>query len=51
MSVMTVTKEVHFATRTRGRREIVPGPQPIAEVTDEGRVWRVSWRSRSESTG
>jgi len=42
MSVMTVTKEVHFATRTRGRREIVPGPQPIAEVTDEGRVPRVA---------
>ena len=42
MPGMTVTKEIHFATRTRGRREIVEGPRPVAEVNDEGRVPRVS---------
>lgn len=42
MSAVTVTKEIHFATRTRGRREIVEGPRPIADVTDEGRVPRVA---------
>lgn len=42
MSVVTVTKSIHFATRQRGRREIVDGPKPIAEITDEGRVPRVA---------
>ncbi len=42
MPGMTVTKGIHFATRTRGRREIVEGPRPVAEVNDEGRVPRVS---------
>ena len=42
MPGVTVTKEIHFATRTRGRREIVEGPRPVAEVTDEGRVPRVA---------
>lgn len=42
MRSATVTKSIHFATRNRGRREIVPGPKPVAEVTDEGRVPRVA---------
>ncbi|MFO0873166.1 MAG: hypothetical protein U0575_04240 [Phycisphaerales bacterium] len=42
MSGMTLTKSIHFATRHRGRREIVPGPKPVEEVTDEGRVPRVA---------
>jgi hypothetical protein len=42
MPGMTVTKEIHFATRTRGRREIVEGPRPVAQVTEEGRVPRVA---------
>ncbi|MFO0829667.1 MAG: hypothetical protein U0572_16120 [Phycisphaerales bacterium] len=42
MSAVTVTKEIHFATRTRGRREIVDGPRPITDATNEGRVPRVA---------
>lgn len=42
MPGVTRTKTIHFATRHRGRREIVPGPKPIADVTDEGRVPRVA---------
>lgn len=42
MPGMTVTKGIHFATRTRGRREIVEGPRPVAQVTEEGRVPRVA---------
>lgn len=42
MPGMTVTKGIHFATRNRGRREIVEGPRPVADVNDEGRVPRVA---------
>jgi hypothetical protein len=42
MHGVTVTKQIHFSMRNRGRREIVAGPMPVAEVTDEGRVPRVA---------
>jgi len=42
MRGMTVTKEIHFAKRTRRCREIVAGPRPLAAVTDERRVPRVA---------
>lgn len=42
MPGVTLTKPIHFATRHRGRREIVPGPKPVSDVTDEGRVPRIA---------
>ncbi|MBS0186917.1 MAG: hypothetical protein JSS51_02540 [Planctomycetes bacterium] len=39
---VTVTKQVHFSMRNRGRREMKPGPAPITETTPEGSVPRVS---------
>ena len=42
MKTSTVTKRIHFSMRSRGRREIVEGPKPVPEVTDEGRVPRVA---------
>jgi len=42
MPDMTVTRTVHFATRSRRQREIVEGARPIAQVTDEGRVPRIA---------
>ena len=42
MSNVTVTKQIHFSMRNRGRREIREGPKAIPEVTDEGRVPRVT---------
>lgn len=42
MSNVTVTKQIHFSMRNRGRREIREGPKSIPEVTDEGRVPRVT---------
>lgn len=42
MKTSTVTKRIHFSMRNRGRREIVEGPKPVPEVTDEGRVPRVA---------
>lgn len=42
MSSVTVTKQIHFSMRNRGRREIVEGPKTVTEITDEGRVPRVS---------
>lgn len=42
MSSATVTKQIHFSMRNKGRREIVEGPKPVPEVTDVGRVPRVT---------
>lgn len=42
MPSVTVTKQIHFSMRNRGRREIREGPKPIPEVTVEGRVPRVA---------
>jgi len=42
MPSVTVTKQIHFSMRNRGRREIAEGPKPVPEVTDEGRVPRVA---------
>ncbi len=42
MPGVTVTKQVHFARRNRGRREVREGPRPVPEVTDDGRVPRVA---------
>jgi hypothetical protein len=42
MPNVTVTKQIHFSMRNRGRREIREGPKPIPEVTEEGRVPRVA---------
>jgi hypothetical protein len=42
MPAVTVTRQIHFSMRNRGRREIVEGPMPIPEVTDDGRVPRVA---------
>lgn len=42
MSAITVTRQVHFATRTRGRRALVEGPRSVPAVTAEGRVPRVA---------
>jgi hypothetical protein len=39
---VTVTKQIHFSMRSRGRREMKPGPAPITETTPEGSVPRVS---------
>lgn len=41
MPAVTVTKQIHFSMRNRGRREIREGPMPVPDVTDEGRVPRV----------
>lgn len=42
MPDMTVTRPIHFATRSHRRREIVEGARPITKVTAEGRVPRVA---------
>lgn len=42
MPGVTVTKQVHFATQNRGRREMREGPRPVPEVTAEARVPRVA---------
>ncbi len=39
---LTVTRKVHFSTRNKGRREIRPGPQPVADDVPAGRVPRVA---------
>ena len=38
---LTVKKPIHFSMANRGRREIVPGPQPERD-TPQGRIPRVS---------
>jgi len=42
MPDMTVTRPIHFATRSHRRREIIEGARPIAEVTAAGRVPRIA---------
>lgn len=42
MSDVTVTKQIHFSMRNRGRREMREGPKPVLQVTCEGRVPRVA---------
>ena len=42
MSDVTVTKQIHFSMRNRGRREMREGPKPVPQVTGEGRVPRVA---------
>lgn len=37
-----ITRKVHFRTRSRGRREIRPGPAPVPTRTPEGTVPRIS---------
>jgi len=39
---VTVTKQVHFARRSKGRKEMRSGPAPVPRRTPEGRVPRVS---------
>ncbi|MFG0243662.1 MAG: hypothetical protein ACF8R9_12820 [Phycisphaerales bacterium JB054] len=39
---LSVTKQIHFATRSRGRREICDEPAPVPERVPEGTVPRVS---------
>lgn len=29
---LTVTRKIHFATRAKGRREILPGPEPVRDL-------------------
>jgi hypothetical protein len=41
MPNVTVTKQIHFSMRNRGRREICEGPKAVPTVTNEGRVPRV----------
>lgn len=37
-----VTQKIHFARRSKGRREMCDGPAPVPPRTPEGRVPRVS---------
>jgi hypothetical protein len=39
---LTVTGQIHFRRRGRGRQELVEGPRPEAAVFEPGRVPRVS---------
>jgi hypothetical protein len=39
---LSVTRQIHFATRSRGRREIRAEPAPVPEHVPEGTVPRVS---------
>ena len=41
MSTLTVTRQIHFATRSRGRKEVVEGARPAAIDTPEGRAPRL----------
>jgi len=38
---LTLTKKIHFTMANKGKREIKPGPAPVADTPD-GRVPRVS---------
>jgi len=38
---LTVTRKIHFVTRARGRREILPGPEPVRDLPTE-RIPRIS---------
>ena len=42
MTEVKVTMKVHFATRNRGRREVVEGPRPVPVRTSEGALPRVT---------
>ena len=42
MSGPTITKQVHLALLNRGRLEIREGPRPVPDVTDEGRIPRIT---------
>ena len=42
MSDVTVTKQIHFSMRNRGRREMREGPKSVPQVTGDGRVPRVA---------
>ena len=42
MSDVTVTKQIHFSMRNRGRREMREGPKSVPQVTADGRVPRVA---------
>jgi len=42
MPGVTVTKQIHFSMHNHGRREIREGPKPIPQVTNEGRLPRVT---------
>jgi len=39
--VLTVTRKIHFATRAKGRRQILPGPKPVRDLPTE-RIPRIS---------
>jgi len=39
---VTVTQKVHFARRSKGRREMRSGPAPVPQRAPDGRVPRVS---------
>jgi hypothetical protein len=38
---LTVTRKIHFATRARGRHQILPGPKPVRDLPNE-RIPRIS---------
>ena len=38
---LTLTKKIHFSMANKGKREIKPGPAPVADTPD-GRVPRIS---------
>jgi hypothetical protein len=39
---VTVTKQIHFSMRNRGRREMRPGPASVPQRTEEGSVPRIA---------
>ena len=38
---LTVTRKIHFSTRAKGRRVILPGPEPVRDLPTE-RIPRIS---------
>jgi hypothetical protein len=38
---LTVTRKIHFATRAKGRRKILPGPEPVHDLPT-ARIPRIS---------
>ncbi|OHB45940.1 MAG: hypothetical protein A2Y13_05300 [Planctomycetes bacterium GWC2_45_44] len=38
---LTVTRKIHFATRAKGRRQILPGQEPVRDLPTE-RIPRIS---------
>ncbi|MEX0641131.1 MAG: hypothetical protein WD468_00440 [Pirellulales bacterium] len=38
---LTLTKKIHFSMANKGRREIMPGPEPVIDTPD-GRIPRIA---------